>query len=90
MKFYLVSTVQGHFQLFTNAKEAIAYKKEVNPIQLENGRSEYQITHVVIKKKQDVLNLVNNLSGTEEEAWDTFHSPTSDSWADMNDSNWQP
>ena len=69
MKFYLVSTIRGHFQLFTNAKEAIAYKKEVNPVQLANDRSEYQITHVVIKKKQDVLRLVNNLSGTAEEAW---------------------
>ena len=85
MKFYLVSTIQGHFQLFTNAKEAIAYKKEVNPIQLASDRNEYQITHVVIKKKQDVLNLVNSLAGTEEEAWDVFVSPTAESWSDIND-----
>ena len=90
MKFYLVSTVQGHFQLFTNAKEAIAYKKEVDAIQLANDRSEYQITHVVIKKKKDVLRLVNDLAGTADEAWDTFVSPTSDLWTDINDSNWQP
>ena len=32
MKFYLVHTPHGHFQLFTNKKDANAYKKSMNQI----------------------------------------------------------
>lgn len=72
MKFYLVSTIRGHFQLFTNKKDAFAYKKENNPLQLEHGRHEYEVTQVVIKKKKDVLNLVNSLGGSPEDEWNGF------------------
>tara|TARA_Y100001937_G_scaffold25768_1_gene36936 strand:- start:117 stop:374 length:258 start_codon:yes stop_codon:yes gene_type:complete len=73
MKFYLVSTIRGHFKLFTNKKDAIAYKKEHDVLQKEYDRLEYKITHVVIKKKQDVLNLVNSLAGEPEEEWGAFY-----------------
>tara|TARA_A100000172_G_scaffold32717_1_gene19635 strand:+ start:210 stop:431 length:222 start_codon:yes stop_codon:yes gene_type:complete len=72
MKFYLVSTIRGHFKLFTNKKDAIAYKKEHDVLQKEYDRPEYEVTQVVIKKKQDVLYLVNFLGGSPEYAWDGF------------------
>ena len=76
MKFYLVHVMRGHFQLFTNKKDAMAYKKEVNPLQVELEANEYEVTQVVIKNKNDVIDLVNRLSGTPDEAWDMFHLGT--------------
>tara|TARA_R100000773_G_C4153422_1_gene74422 strand:+ start:73 stop:294 length:222 start_codon:yes stop_codon:yes gene_type:complete len=73
MKFYLVSTIRGNFKLFTNKKDAIAYKKEHDKLKKEYHRSEYEVTQVVIKKKQDVINLVNPLAGEPEEEWGTFY-----------------
>ena len=69
MKFYLVSTIRGHFQLFTNKKDAIAYKKEHDVAQKEYGHFEYEVTQVIIKKKQDVLDLMNNVAGSPEDHW---------------------
>lgn len=73
MKFYLVSTIGGHFKLFTNKKDAIAYKKEVNPLHVEMDKHEFEVTQVVIKNKQDVINLVNPLGGEQGEQWDAFY-----------------
>ena len=72
MKFYLVSTIKGHFQLFTNKKDANAYKKENDELQKEYMREEYEVTQVIIKKKQDVLDLMNSVAGSPEDAWDGF------------------
>tara|TARA_R100001594_G_scaffold150435_1_gene211589 strand:- start:1170 stop:1391 length:222 start_codon:yes stop_codon:yes gene_type:complete len=72
MKFYLVSTIQGHFQLFTNKKDANAYKKEHDELQKDYMREEYEVTQVIIKKKQDVINFVNRLGGQPGEQWDGF------------------
>ena len=72
MKFYLVSTIGGHFQLFTNKKDAIAYKKKHDVVQKEYMREEYEVTQVIIKKKQDVLDLINNVAGSPEDAWNGF------------------
>ena len=73
MKFYLVSTIRGHFKLFTNKKDAIAYKKEHDVFQKEYDRSEYKVTQVVIKNKQDVINFVDPLAGKPEEEWVAFY-----------------
>ena len=72
MKFYLVSTIGGHFQLFTNKKDANAYKKEHDELQKEYRREEYEVTQVIIKKKQDVLDLMNSVAGSPMSAWDGF------------------
>jgi len=72
MIFYLVSTIGGHFQFFTNKKDANAYKKEHDALQKMYEREEYEVTQVVIKKKQDVINLVNRLGGQPGEQWDGF------------------
>ena len=64
MKFYLVHTPHGHFQLFTNKKDANAYKKEH-----ESDLQQFEVSQVVIKNKNEVLNLVNNLSGEPDDSW---------------------
>tara|TARA_R100000697_G_scaffold85723_1_gene97735 strand:+ start:587 stop:808 length:222 start_codon:yes stop_codon:yes gene_type:complete len=72
MKFYLVSTIRGHFKLFTNKKDANRYKKEQDVWQKHHMREPYEVTQVIIKKKQDVINLLNDLGGSPEDAWDGF------------------
>lgn len=70
MKFYLVSAIQGHFKLFTNKKDALAYKKEYDWPEKDNV---FEVSQVVIKNKNDVLNLVNSLTGDPDEKWDQFY-----------------
>ena len=70
MIFYLVSTIGGHFQLFTNKKDANAYKKEHD--WLDQGQN-YEVRKVIIKNKKDVLDLVNGLSGGPDQSWDAFY-----------------
>ena len=70
MKFYLVNSTRGHFQLFTNKKDANAYKKEHDWPEYGN---EFEVSQVVIKNKNDVLHLVNILSGEPEEAWQNIY-----------------
>lgn len=71
MIFYLVHTSHGHFQLFTNKKDAIAYKKEHDwP---EHYDRTFEVSQVVIKNKNDVLDLVNRLSGDPDEEWNVFY-----------------
>ena len=70
MQFYLTATRRGHFKLFINKKDALAYKKEHDWPEQNNV---FEVSQVVIKNKNDVLNLVNGLSGSPGEKWDAFY-----------------
>ena len=66
MKFYLVRTAYGHFHLFTNKKDANAYKEQHDE---PEQHIEFKVSQVVIKNKNEMLNFVNCLSGEPDETW---------------------
>ena len=70
MIFYIAQVEYGNFQLFTNKKDALAYKKKHD--WLDQGQN-YEVRKVIIKNKKDVLDLVNGLSGGPDQSWDAFY-----------------
>tara|TARA_R100001086_G_scaffold120890_1_gene62242 strand:- start:349 stop:618 length:270 start_codon:yes stop_codon:yes gene_type:complete len=65
---------RGHFQFFTNKKDALAYKKYLENRYSENGK-EYRVTKITLKNKNQFITFLNNLSCQENEGWDMFDSP---------------
>jgi len=74
MIIYMTKTIRGHFQFFTNKKDALAHKKYLENLYSESGK-EYETHKITLKNKNEWLKFLNNLSCNEEEAWDMFDLP---------------
>jgi len=71
MILYMTKAVRGHFEFFTNKKDALAYKKYLENLYSESGK-EYFVEKITLKNKNEWLNFLNNLSCGVDEAWDMF------------------
>ncbi len=77
MILYMTTAMRGHFQFFTNKKDALAHKKYLENLYSESGK-EYETYKITLKNKNEWLKFLNNLSCSEDEAWDMFDLPLSE------------
>ena len=76
MILYMTTAKRGHFQFFTNKKEAIAYKKYLE--NMYGDVNDYVVEKITLKNKNQFITFLNNLSCQESEGWDMFGSPLSE------------
>ena len=73
MILYMTTAMRGHFQFFTNKKDALAHKKYLENLYSESGK-EYETYKITLKNKNEWLKFLNNLSCSEDETWDEFNN----------------